>query len=474
LALYQPQPPQPFIGGNQPLAPREFTPPSGAVVVEKPPRRILPETVLAAWRVDPWPQQQYRKLVQEAIAAAVQPPRRTLPETILAAWRPDSKTPIISGWQVQEYVPDNPPFGLEGWLRSTLEQWRVTPWPQQRSAKLIQEAVAAAAANPSFDQSWVWGVLNQWQAVAPVTQARKLSPGIPGQSVDPPPNRAAELRAALISWQPPTPAQTFYAKFTQGIDNPPFGLPQRWRWDAPLTPAQVQYARLVQEFVTPPSADNPPFGMPPEWLWGTLGQWQTTPPRQVQYKRLIQEFVQAGADNPPFGLLRPWNTLAQWQARALTPLVQALLVQGFVPSDNPPFGMPPDWLWHTLTQWQAVTRIVQAGKLSPGIPGQSVDQPPTRSTVNFITQVKAWEPIILLPERPLYLAQPFVFIPVDNPPFGMPPDWLYTVLTAAWKPGDPLPKVLQKILQEGPPPPPDVTFRKIITLREDRIDVILG
>ncbi len=401
MALYQNPPPQPFIGGGQPLAPREFTPPSGV--------------------------------------AAAQPPHRTLPETILAAWR-------------------------------------VEPWPQQRTARLIQAAITAAA-NPSFDQAWLYAILNQWQVPAPVSQQRKLSPGIPGQSVDNPPNRAVDLRAALISYLADSyqPTAIRYARFTPGIDNPPFGLPARWRFDVPFTPAQVQYARFVQQAAVV-TADNPPFGMPPGWLWGTLGQWQVIPPTPTRYQKLVQEFVAVVAEKTPFN-------------------------QG--------------WFWAVWNQWPATAPIIQQRKLSPGIPGQSVDNPPLLAT-SVLSTVKAWESPIVVPQRQIYQPQPFVTVQVNDPPFGMPPDWLYSVLTAAWKPGDPLPKQLQKILQgappppvndppfgmpplwlyivldlawkpgdplpkqlmkilqEGPPPPPDVTFRKIITLREDRIDVILG
>jgi len=374
LALFQQPPPQPFIGGAQPLAPRELTPPP--------------------------------------------------------------------------YIPSNPPFGLDSWLNSTLAQWQVTPWPQQRTAKLIQ-AAAAAAANPPFDQTWLFSILNQWQITAPITQARQLSPGIPGQSADKPPNRAIDLRAALISWQPPPPTQTFYARFTQGIDNPPFGLPPRWRFDAPPTPAQVQYARYVQQ-VAVIGADNPPFGL--RGYLNTLSQWQARPLTPFISGWQIQEYV---PDNPPFGL-ESWlaSVLAQWQIVSLPQQRNLRLVQAAIAAaaDNPPFGMPPDWIWGTLGQWQITTpALIRYPKLAQAFIA-AVDQPPPRTTLNFITTLKAWEPAVIQPQHNIYLPQPFVVVPTDNPPFGMPPDWLYTVLTATWKPGEPLPKLLAKILQAGAAP----------------------
>lgn len=356
------------------------------------------------------------------------------------------------------------------------------PWPQQRYARLIQEA----AANPPFDQLWLWGILNQWQSGIVPLQQRKLSPGIPGQSVDNPPNRAVDLRATLIFHLPPKPAQVQYARFVQqaaivGVDNPPFGRPLPWgslgQWQArALTP--IQQALLVQEFIAQAAPDNPPFGMPPDWLWTALNQWQIIPPTPTRYNKLVQEFVAVVVEKTPFN-------------------------QG--------------WFWAVWNQWPATAPIIQQRKLSPGIPGQSVDNPPSRA-LNFVTQVKAWEPAIATPQRQIYSPQPLVVVSADNPPFGMPPDWLYSVLTAAWKPGDPLPKQLLKILQAAPPAPvnnppfgipphwllsvldqwwqprqltrmqvallfqegiiipdnPPFGFRKIITITEHRIDVILG
>src|SRR6185437_7816059 len=98
-------------------------------------------STVAQWQAPPWTQQRYRKLVQEAAGAvAVQPPHRTLPETVLASWRDAYKTPIVRPLLVQSYAPDNPPFGLDTWLSSTISQWQIAPWTQQRSAKLIQAA----------------------------------------------------------------------------------------------------------------------------------------------------------------------------------------------------------------------------------------------------------------------------------------------------------------------------------------------
>jgi len=596
-------------------------------------------STLAQWQQSPWTQQRSTKLAPPSGAVVTaQPPRRTLPETILASWRALSQTPVLGPGYAQPYVPDNPPFGLDAWLSSTLAQWQVAPWPQQRNAKLIQEAVAAAAANPSFDQSWVWGVLNQWQAApALIAQARNLSSGIPGQSVDDPPrtyradnriirlwdapppspsqkgsissgipgqsvdnppNRAAELRAALVSWQPPAPIQIQYARYIQQIaiaaaDNPPFGVIPPWsalgQWQA-RTLTKIEQALVIPEFVAA-VANNPPFGMPQDWLFGTLGQWQITPPAPALYRKLVQEFVAAVVNNPPFGIIRPWSALNQWQARTLTKIEQALVIPEFVAAvannppfgmppkwflealaywqiipppivrarnlspaipgqsidqppgrilnltwvrqprwavagsgsiaplippaivNNPPFGMPQDWLfgtlgqwqiivptpirynrlvqefvaavvektpfnqgwfWAVLNQWPATAPIIQARKLSAGIPGQSVDLPPPR-TPSFITPVKLWEPAVIVPQRRIYYPQPFVVVTADNPPFGMPPDWLWVALSQ-WEPRT-LTRIEQGLIgQEGPliiiVPPSD--YRKIITLRGDRIDVILG
>ena len=298
---WDPPAPQPFIGSPQPLDPR--TGPPSTLLVDTPPKwRFDLGSTLNWWIPPPPPQVLYDKVVQGTI--------------------------IVTA--------DNPPFGLEPWLNSTLAQWQVTQWPQQQGAKLIQ---AAAADNPPFGLRRYLDTLAQWQA-------RPLTPIISG-------------------WQIYVP------------DNPPFGL-ESWlasvlaQWQIVSQPQQ-RNLRLIQAAIAA-AADNPPFGMPPDWLWGTLGQWQITTPALIRYNKLAQAFVAA------------------------------------------------------------------------------VDQPPPRTTLNFITTLKAWEPAVIQPQHNIYLPQPFVVVPTDNPPFGMPPDWLYTVLTATWKPGEPLPKVLQKILQAGAAP----------------------
>src|SRR6185437_11874336 len=71
--------------------------------------------------------------------------------------------------------------------------------------------------------------------------------------------------------------------------------------------------------------------------------------------RYIQQIAVA-ADNPPFGIVRPYSALGQWQARSLTPIEQWLVIQEAITTavvNDPPFGMPPGWLWNALlAQWQ--------------------------------------------------------------------------------------------------------------------------
>ncbi len=145
-------------------------------------------------------------------------------------------------------------------------------------------------------------------------------------------------------------------------------------------------------------------------------------------------------------IIRAWDPPPPWPVTALDKLIQEFVAAVV---EKTPFNQ--GWFWAVWNQWTQVPVIYQARNLSPGIPGQSVDPPPLLEP-QFITQVKAWEPGIIIPQRQIYLPQAAIVVSVDNPPFGMPPDWLYSVLTAAWQPGQPLPKVLQKILQEGAAP----------------------
>ncbi len=282
----------------------------------------------------------------------------------------------------------------------------------------------------------------------------------------------------MAIWQPPPPnpfiggrqplAPDVLPPSTILVDTPP-KLYDGWQlnavrlWDPPPpSPFEGGKQPLAPRTLTPSLllVPNPPFtdeartatffeklrswDAPDPWPF--IGGRQPLAPRTGPPSTLL-------VDTPPKfypanfnSIIRSWDPPPPWPVTALDKLIQELVV---VLAANPPYGQA--WLWAILSQWTQVPVIYQARNLSPGIPGQSVDQPPPQSLA-FITQVKAWEPAIIIPQRQIYLLQPAIVVSADNPPFGMPPDWLYSILTAAWQPGQPLPKVLQKILQEGAAP----------------------
>lgn len=365
--------------------------------------------------------------------------------------------------QITAVPVNDPPFatGLRWsteWLQ-LLQLWDPGPAAPTQARKLSPGIPGQSVDRPPVTtETLPYLLLRQWDPPdPPPRQKGPLSPGIPGQSINNPPlvYRVLQNEIARL-WDAPPPEPVQNGNLSPGIpgqsiDNPPPSRKPLLRWDLPDWPIQQRAFYPIQIIIT---GDNPPFGMPQPWLFSTLRQWEPIPPTPIQYARIYQEFVATG-DNPPFGIPPEWLWTVRYAWQEAPTIFQAQKLSPGIPGQS--VDQPP--LIYRITQsevirlWDApAPDPVQKGKLSAGIPGQSVDQPPLRTTLNFITQVKAWEPSVIAPQRQIYLPQPFIVVSADNPPFGMPPDWLYSVLTGAWQPGQPLPKTLQKILQEGPAP----------------------
>lgn len=181
-----------------------------------------------------------------------------------------------------------------------------------------------------------------------------------------------------------------------------------------------------------------------------------------------------GAFDTPSGVLTP-------EVRLLDPLPLPTLPKKFIPpaatADNPPFrGIPavvvvedpplPQrgvqiapllgavvqgdipfnrvWLNTVIDAWNVTGALLQNHLLSPGIPGQSVDDPPFSS--RHVLDWLAYQP----PDSLSTLTKKSTPPSVDNPPFSSRrlPDW------STFQPPDPLPTLTVKFTPSSVDNPP--------------------
>jgi len=249
-------PPQPFMGGFQPLAPRELP----ASITDLPP------------------------------AAVNDPPFGTFPlraamayAVLLRSWRPPDPPPWIG-----RYVPppaplgDNPPFMREPRaLLRALEQWQPgAPWLYQ-----VPRGMPVSVDNPPRYSpapylalmSVAWQVAPPW----PGRYAKQIS------SVDnPPPRRGALPAPVLQTWQIgyQTPQIGRYApQVAPAAAQPSYGIAQylaavAGAW-VPAFPARSPWTlRGIVQPGAGAQVDNPPVKRPLS-LSSILAFWQIVPPR---------------------------------------------------------------------------------------------------------------------------------------------------------------------------------------------------
>jgi hypothetical protein len=211
-----------FEGGSQAFAPRWLNPQLIAVEVDNPPfpgwRVIVampPPAAAGALPFVPRPVPQGAA----AGAAAQTPFAPGWLATVLAIWgSADPATsparrlsPSISAVEV-----DNPPFAHPG-------------------RTLLFQAEAALLAQPD---PWTYTFAGAFEPYQP----RTLSPGTPGQSIDPPPPASLKATAAgiAVGWIPPDPAPITAGRLSPGIPgqsaDPP-RVPRNLGLDAALRPA---------------------------------------------------------------------------------------------------------------------------------------------------------------------------------------------------------------------------------------------
>jgi hypothetical protein len=319
MALFQPQPPQPFIGGFQPLAPRDLAPSITAVPVNTPPFASRRHPLVQLSWFPPYiaPTQGTRFYPQPG--PIINPPYSRLPHyQILASWVPGEIEWMAKGLLVsEELLADNPPFDMraETNLRLLLDAWRITPpqpwmpryYPQ--AAIVVadnpppfvepywltypritpplpwmpryypQEAAVIVVENPPFNQAWLWTVLAAYGPTFYQIIQRQLSPGIPGQSVDLPP-----IRPQVYPWYPsPVSIVISQRLLSPGIpgmsvDNPPALTNAQLNtiislWEAGEFPSLTR-ADIASLIVVAAAVNDPPFGMPPRWLSSVMAMWQ--------------------------------------------------------------------------------------------------------------------------------------------------------------------------------------------------------
>ena len=244
---------------------------------------------------------------------------------------------------------------------------------------------------------------------------KRMSSGIPGQSADTPsPNldEDTNLAVAVRAWQPPPPLPTLSGKLPPQItavqvDNP---IPNA---DASVNAGVIESFKLYDP-----------------WTYDYLGD-------------------QSGAQ--PYG------------ARQLNPQITA------VPVNDPPYGYGgpnAESVILAVRQWikdPLDPLPTLSGKLSPGIPGQSVDNPtPTYDLGEFIDIVRAWQPPDPLPTLSGKLSPGIPGQSVDWQPY-VSKDIFGDPVRLPWYPDPPLP-TLPKMLSPGIPgqsvnqPPPFKAF----------------
>lgn len=480
----------------------------------------------------------YRYVAPFAVAPADNPPFGLL-ETLYEPFIVDPGQPILPRKFIPRLPVDNPPFGL---LETLYEPFIVDPGLPIQPRYYPQQFISGQVPVQNY---WLSTVLQTWQPPDPQAPLpRKLSPGIPGQSVDnPTPNLDEDINfsSVLGLWQPGDPWPTQQRKLSPGIpgqsvDFPPFsGRPQpptnqpdpwvyTYTGNQPYgLPIKVLYGlsvdnppRLRQQVFLPPEpflqpqrgplypqpfvvTVSQPFVEP--WLASVVASWQVPDPFPI----LPEKLTPPSTDNPPFTsagrigreaiqgwqppdplptqphyqVVQPfisvqyayttpwlWTVMLAWQPPDPQPTIPPRNVLYGLSVDNPPrfrIQVPP--------YWEAERLPVLPKQLSPGIPGQSVDNPPTKvvervgiqlwqpgdpspvlpkllspgipgmSVDNPPQLTWAYRPILFPPEpppkpwQPLYLAQPFVSA---NPPFSGRD--LFSYILRTWQEPDPQPR----------------------------------
>lgn len=465
MGLFQPPPPNPVVSatGAQPSAPSK----SAAIIppppVDNPPVNSRPSVaeesaIRRMWEPpDPLPAQVYgipRRITPPSVDNPPFDQRFDQPHQLQnrSHWIPPDPMPILRK-PICPGVPgqsiDNPPFDRrrnQPHQTQNRTHW-IPPDPQPQQAKIFNPtvlgsfgpkatydmgvsawAVSAAAVsgdtrpgvplaegfNP-FARPWLAGIVQTWQPPDPTAiLPGRLSPGIPGQSIDNPPLIKFRRQPILQTWQPPDPPPVQRGPLSPGIpgqsvDNPPLRFYKQRPPPQPPDPPYPQQPGKLSPGIPGQSVDNPPL-----LLRQSLPQIEV-PPQPTLPGKYPQPFV-AVAEQNPFAL--PWlsSVIQAWQAGDVQAVIRQLLNPSFlaVPVNDPPFDRRhlEDFLraWQPLdpSPYQRPPFVIQ---------GAQVDNPPFDRR-RFEDFLRAWQPTDPLPILPHWLPADLLAVRVDNPPGG--------------------------------------------------------
>lgn len=244
-------------------------------------------------------------------------------------------------------LPDRPAhFGFRsaaspGWSVDDPPRFRAFVYPPQpptplqvQYPKLAQDGGAAPVSDQPRAPELL--ALRWWVATAPPpVSPRLLAPGIPGQSVDAPPGRAA-IQPAAAHWEQRRPivvsSQLSPGVPGQSVDDPPFVAarqPARAWYDG-LYPAQLPRAGVPSQ---PAAADFPPVSRQSSG-W-SVAHWFAPYVVPQRHRPLSSSLLAVRVDDPPFDARR-LGRLASIVARSQVPVPDKVYLR-YVVQEGPAF-----------------------------------------------------------------------------------------------------------------------------------------
>ena len=442
-----PPDPSPFVGGWQPLAPRQVNPSISAVRVDNPP------------------------IITAALGASLR-----------ASWEPPPPLPTLNARVVQPFLapPTGMPTVLWPWLSSVLSTW-TPPDPTPTLLRTLPPTITSVAVNNPpvvAVPRWMSTVQQSWQ---PPDPAPWQIPSRQRQSVDNPPfggyvPTQPEYAPVVQAWQPPDPLPTLNIRIVQPFVSPPTGMPVTlWPWLASVVSAWTPpdpvptLPRHLPAQLTAVRVDNPP-GIA-QWLSAVLGTWTPADTAQTLQRHVVPATTAAAARTPsvlswlttvltawgppdPAPIQRrPSQTVSVDNPPRLSARWQPTVLQSWVPAD------PAPWL-RPATQRQSVDRPppiyspwqpIILRSWAPADPApqwyfptqrQSVDRPPLASTPWLPVVLRSWEVPAPQPFQRVGYAASFILPPAVNPPPGGYPARVTMMreIAEAWQPPPPQPQ----------------------------------
>ncbi len=188
---------------------------------DQPPRQSRVSALLTSWYDENYPQQRRPQIAAILPAATVeeQPPFTRLPDSILAAWELDPPLPrglkriapltLIYGDEPPRYSPAN--------FFAIIEKWRPPdPMPQQGRRDVATLTLTYGDQPPPFAPVAMRSVIDQWRASADAQQrfAQLVPIAVVVAGDDPPPRARAALNAIVqAAWIPPPLVPSWWRTF---------------------------------------------------------------------------------------------------------------------------------------------------------------------------------------------------------------------------------------------------------------------